>query len=91
MKNLKFKTVQSFGSNGAISITSFLNTTLIKISGHFRYENLSTVYLRPLFLIILKHQKPEVFRWCGEGKSTWNELIGSSVSNKAQTRDFFGS
>ena len=41
---LKFKTVQSFGNNGSISITSFLNSTLIKIFGHFKYENLSTVY-----------------------------------------------
>ena len=43
-KTLKFKTVQSFGNNGSISINSFLNSTLIKIFGHFRYENLSTVY-----------------------------------------------
>ena len=44
VETLKFKTVQSFGNNGFISITSFLNSTLIKIFGHFRYENLSTVY-----------------------------------------------
>ena len=43
-KTLKFKTVQSFGNNGSISINSFLNSTLIKIFGYFRYENLSTVY-----------------------------------------------
>ena len=41
VKTLKFKTVQSFGNNGSIQITSFLNSTLIKIFGHFRYENLS--------------------------------------------------
>ena len=44
VKTIKFKFVQSFGNNGSISITSFLNSTLIKIFGHFRYENLSTVY-----------------------------------------------
>ena len=32
------------GANGAISRTSLLNSTLKKIFGHFRYENLSTVY-----------------------------------------------
>ena len=42
VKTLKFKTAQSFGNNGSISITSFLNSTSIKIFGYFRYENLST-------------------------------------------------
>ena len=41
VETLKSKPVQIYGS---ISITSFLNSTLIKIFGHFRYENLSTVY-----------------------------------------------
>ena len=44
-KNLTFKTVQSSGKNGAVSITSFLNSKLIKIFGHFWYENVSTVDL----------------------------------------------
>ena len=44
INNLKFKTVQSFGNNGAISMTSFLNSTLIKIFAYFSHENLSTVY-----------------------------------------------
>ena len=44
VKTLKFKTVLGFGNNGAISITSFLNSTLIKTFGPFRYENLCTVY-----------------------------------------------
>ena len=35
------ETVQRFGNNGAISITSFLNSKVIKIFGHFRYENFS--------------------------------------------------
>ena len=43
VKTFKFKTVQSFGNNGSISITSFMNSTLIKVFGHFRYENVSTV------------------------------------------------
>ena len=42
VKTLKFKTAQSFGNNGSISITSFLNSTSLKIFGYFRYENLST-------------------------------------------------
>ena len=44
VKTLKFKIAQRFGNNGAISMTSFLNFTLVKIFSHFRYENLSTVY-----------------------------------------------
>ena len=44
VKTLKFKTVQSFGNNGSISITASLYSILIKIFGHFRYENLSMVY-----------------------------------------------
>ena len=44
VKTLKFKTVKSFGNNGAMLTTSFLNFTLIKISGHFSHENLSKVY-----------------------------------------------
>ena len=46
VKTLKSKGVQSFGNNGneAISITSFLNSTLVKIFDHFRYENLPMVY-----------------------------------------------
>ena len=34
---------KSFGNNGATSIYLFLNSTLIKIFGNFRCENLSTV------------------------------------------------
>ena len=37
VKTLKFKTVQSFGNNGVISITLFLNSTLITIFGHFSH------------------------------------------------------
>ena len=44
IKTLKFKTVLSFGINGAIPLTSFLISTLIKIFGHIRQENLSMVY-----------------------------------------------
>ena len=33
VKTLKSKTVQSIGNNGSISMTSFLNSTLIKIFG----------------------------------------------------------
>ena len=44
VKTLNFKILQSFGNNGFISITLFLNSTLIEIFGHFRYENLSTFY-----------------------------------------------
>ena len=86
----KFKTAQSFGNNRAISITSFLNSTLIKIFCHLRYENLSTVYsFQATLSNHLKYQNPEVFRWCGEGRSAWNELIWSFVSGKAQTMRFF--
>ena len=44
VKTLRFKTVQSFEKIGAISITSFLNSTLIKICDHFKSKNLSMVY-----------------------------------------------
>ena len=44
VKTLKFKSIQSFGNNESILITSFLNSTLIKIFAHFKYENLSGVY-----------------------------------------------
>ena len=43
VKTFTFKTVQSFGNNGSMSITSFINSSLIKIFGHFRYEKFSTV------------------------------------------------
>ena len=82
-KTLKFKTVQSFGNNGSISINSFLNSTLIKIFGHFRYENLSTVY--SFQVTLSNHLKISKIWWCGEGRSTWNGLIWSFVSVKAQT------
>ena len=60
VKTLKFKTVQSFGNNGFISITSFFNSTLVKIFGHFRYENLSTVYSFQVTLCNhLKYQKTD--------------------------------
>ena len=42
--DVKTLTVQSFGNIEAISITSFFNSTLIRIFDHFRYENLSTVF-----------------------------------------------
>ena len=83
VKTLKSKTVQSFGNNGSISITSFLNSTLIKIFGHFRYENLSTVY--SFQATLSNHLKISKIWWCGEGRSTWNGLIWSFVSVKAQT------
>ena len=44
VKTLKFKTVHSFENNGSVSITSFLNSTLIKTFGHFRHEDSSTIY-----------------------------------------------
>ena len=84
---LKLKTVQSFGNNGSISITSFLNSTLIKIFGHFRYENLSTVY--SFQVTLSNHLKVSKTWWCREGRSAWNELIWSSVSVKAQTVIYF--
>ena len=78
----KSKTVQSFGNNGSISITSFLNSTLIKIFGHFRYENLSTVY--SFQNTLSNHLKISKNWWCGEGRSTWIRLLWSFVSVKAQ-------
>ena len=83
VKTFKFKTVQSFGNNGSISITSFLNSTLIKIFGLFRYENLSTVY--SFQVTLSNHLKVLKTWWCGEGRSAWNGLIWSSVSLKVQT------
>ena len=83
----KSKTVQSFGNNGSISITSFLNSTLINIFGHFRYEHLSTVY--SFQATLSNHLKISKIWWCGEGRSTWNGLIWSSVSVKAQTMRYF--
>ena len=66
-----------------MSITSSLNSTLIKIFGLFRYENLSTVYS---FQATLSNQlKISKIWWWGEGGSTWNGLIWSFVSVKAQT------
>ena len=86
VKTLKFTTAQSFGNNRSISITSFLNSTLIKIFSHFRCENLSTIYsFQATPFNHLKYQKPEVFRWCEDGRSTWNRLLWYSVSVKAQT------
>ena len=68
-KTLKFKTAQSLRNNGAISITSFLNCTLIKIFGHFRYENLSTVYLFQATLSNLqKMSKTTGFQMMWRGK-----------------------
>ena len=64
-------------------ITSFLNSTLIKIFGHFRYEHLSTVY--SFQATLSNHLKISKSWWCGEGRSTWNGLIWSFVSVKAQT------
>ena len=83
VKTFKFRTVQSFGNNGSISITSFLNSTLIKIFGHFRYENLSTVY--SFQVTLSNHLKVSKTWWCGEEKLAWNGLMWSSVSVKAQT------
>ena len=86
VKNLTFKNIQRFGNNGSISIISFLNLTLINIFGHFRYENFPMVYSYQVTLSNhQKYPKPEVFRWCWQGRSTWNGLIWSSVSVKAQT------
>ena len=64
---LKLKTVQSFGNNGSISITSFLNSTLIKIFGHFKYENLSTVY--SFQVTLSNHLKVSKTWWWEEGRS----------------------
>ena len=83
VKTLKFKSIQSFGNNESILITSFLNSTLIKIFGHFKYENLSTVY--SFQATLSNHLKISKIWWCGEGRSTWNGLIWSFVSVKAQT------
>ena len=82
VKTLKFKTVQSFWNNGSISIISFLNSTLIKIFGHFRYENLSTVY--SFQATLSNHLKISKNWWCGEGRSTWNEIIWPFLSVKAK-------
>ena len=38
-----------------------------------------------LFLTTKKNQKPEVFRWRRQGRSTWNGLTWSSASVKTQT------
>ena len=83
VKTFKFKTVKSFKNNGTISITSFLNSTLIKIFGHFRYENLSAVY--SFQVTLSNHLKVSKTWWCGEEKLAWNGLMWSSVSVKAQT------
>ena len=64
---LKLKTVQSFGNNGSISITSFLNSTLVKIFGHFKYENLSTVY--SFQVTLSNHLKVSKTWWWEEGRS----------------------
>ena len=86
VKTLKFKTVQCFGNNGSIQITSFLNSALIKIFGHFRYENFSTVYS---FQTTLSHHlKISENWWCREGRSTWNGLISSFVCVKAKTMSY---
>ena len=45
VKTSKFKTVQNFGTNGAISvILMLLDSALIKIFSHLSSENKSTVY-----------------------------------------------
>ena len=85
VKTLKFKTAKSFGNNGATSVTSILNSTLINVFGHFSHENLFTVYsFQAALSNYLQESKPRGFQICGDGRSTWNELIWSSVSAKAQ-------
>ena len=80
VKTLKFKTVQGFGNNGVISITSFLNFTLIKISGHFRSENLSTVYsFQATLSNHLKIPKTRGFRMMWKEKVyLWKEIFFGS-------------
>ena len=60
-----------------------MNSTLIKIFGHFRYENLSTVY--SFQATLSNHLKISKNWWCGEGRLAWNGLIWSFVSVKAET------
>ena len=78
VKTLKFRIVQSFGKNVAISITSFLISTLIKIFGHFRYENLSTVYsFQATLSNHLKISKTRGFQmiWRGKVGLKWINMI----------------
>ena len=90
VKTLKFKTAKSFGNNGATSVTSILNSTLINVFGHFSHENLFTVYsFQAALSNYLQESKPRGFQICGDGRSTWNELIWSSVSAKAQKMAYF--
>ena len=65
----------------------FFRTRFVK-----RYQNLSTVNLFQINNVSsqppknIKNQRfSEVLEWSDEGKSTWNELIWSSVSGNAQT------
>ena len=60
-----------------------MNSTLIKIFGHFRNENLSTVY--SFEATLSNHLKISKIWWCGERRLTWNGLIWSFVPVKAQT------
>ena len=77
-KTLKFKNIQRFGNNGSTSITSFLNSTLINIFDHFRYENFSMVYL---FQVTLSnHPKISKTRglqmmWSGKVDLKWINMI----------------
>ena len=71
VKTLKFKTAKSFGNNGATSVTSILNSTLINVFGHFSHENLFTVYsFQAALSNYLQESKPRGFQICGDGRST---------------------
>ena len=74
VKTLKFKSIQSFGNNESILITSFLNSTLIKIFGHFKYENLSMVYISGLSFWPPKSIKNLVM-WRGKVRLKWINMI----------------
>ena len=74
VKTFKFRTVQSFGNNGSISITSFLNSTLIKIFGHFRFENLSTVYSFQVTLSPPKNIK-KLMMWRRKVELKWINMM----------------
>ena len=78
VKTLKFKSIQSFGNNESILITSFLNSTLIKIFGHFKYENLSGVYsFQATLSNHLKIPKTRGFQmmWSGKVDLKWINII----------------
>ena len=78
VKTLKFKSIQSFGNNESILITSFLNSTLIKIFAHFKYENLSGVYsFQATLSNHLKIPKTRGFQmmWSGKVDLKWINII----------------